>query len=300
MAISDLTITNSDLEGKKITDIVGDTLIGAPAENKAKFDAYSDVIKTRFNSLIDTLGEFLSSGGIGAGDLADCIKLILEDGTEYYVPKLDENNKIASKYIDDVSTEQKGLMSATDKTKLDTLLPTVSSISPVSNPPTSEAVYEAIGSISGVGYDWIVSQGTVDCNPVDAQLQPHRYAHWTYRKWNSGLAECMGYVIYNVQYWEQWGNLYYGTDYVNSTKRYYSYYYPTNLFKSGTNPSVVATAVTSELNSLDGSLDTAGVGIDGNTIGDNTKTPKMFVLRGTTGGTNKIFRINVHAYGVWK
>ena len=229
MAISNLTITNEDLDGKRISDIVGDTLVGTPAENKAKFDDYSEVIKTKFNDLIDELGMFLSSSGVGQGDLSDTVKLILENSAEYYVPKLNANNKIESKYIDDASSSVKGLMSAADKTKLDNLrMATTTLEHGILNPPTSGTVYDAIQNVSGIGSDitdYVIEQRTID----DPNLI------WTYRKWKSGVAECWGYTVEATKNCPSSRS--YGNAFWSETEMYY---FPSNLFIGSPAPKVTA------------------------------------------------------------
>lgn len=307
MAISNLTIRPQDLEGKKISDIVGDTLVGTPAENKAKFDDYSEVIKEKFNALIDTLGEFLSSSGVGAGDLSDTIKLILENGAEYYVPKLNANNKIESKYIDDASSSVKGLMSASDKAKMDTLAPAVNSVtSGTANPPTSNAVYDYVHSVVLGGNDYVVEKGNSRKGASSRGGSGDTYAsvYWHWRKWDSGIAECFGIAEYYVAAWEQWGGTYYGVADENNT--YYAFNYPDNLFVRGLDelasnepPIVIASGGTP---SGTANSDIMCVGISGSSsgIGTNTHTPKMYVMRPQAGATDTHYAIFVHAIGRWK
>lgn len=220
MAISNLTITTADLEGKKISDIVGDTLVGTPAENKAKFDDYSEVIKEKFNALIDKLGEFLSSSGVGAGDLSDTIKLILENGAEYYVPKLNANNKIESKYITDATTSDKGVVTLTDAVT-----------SGEAKPPTSGAVYSAIQTVAGVGAnirDYVIQYSFDVAYPSIT---------WSARRWESGIAECWGYTTEDIISCvdpNKYGNAYYSTE--------ETIYFPQHFFIGSPAPKVSATA----------------------------------------------------------
>lgn len=160
MALSDLKITNSDTHNKKISDIEGDTLIGTPADNKAKFDAYCELIKTRFNDLVDAINDgFVLSGG------------------EYVI------NPSA---IQDASSSNKGLMSAEDKAKLDQMLVQVGQVADgVLAPPTSDAVFDAIQRISGVApniNDYVVSYEK-DIIGTDDRT------YWDRRKWASGICE---------------------------------------------------------------------------------------------------------------
>ncbi len=51
-----------------------------------------------------------------------------------------------------------------------------------------------VGAINEVGTDYIVEQGTSGI--------------WTYRKWNSGIAECWGSVYAQKDCTTAWGNMY--------------------------------------------------------------------------------------------
>ncbi len=167
MALSDLKITNTDTQNKKISDIEGDTLIGTPADNKAKFDAYCELIKTRFNDLIDSINDgFVFSGG------------------EYVI------NPSA---IQDASSSHKGLMSAEDKAKLDQMLVQVAQVADgVLAPPTSDAVFDAIQTISGIApdiADYVESFTTVRRNDQNMAWGGATEVYWGIRKWHSGICE---------------------------------------------------------------------------------------------------------------
>lgn len=166
MALSDLKITNTDTQNKKISDIEGDTLIGTPANNKAKFDAYCELIKTRFNDLVDAINDgFVFSGG------------------EYVI------NPSA---IQDASSSHKGLMSAEDKAKLDQMLVQVGQVADgVLAPPTSGAVFDAIQTISGIApniADYIES--FTESTTVYSWGDGNAFSiFWDIRKWHSGICE---------------------------------------------------------------------------------------------------------------
>lgn len=77
-------------------------------------------------------------------------------------------------------------------------------------------IYKIVGitshdTKSGIAMDYIVEQGT--------------NGDWTYRKWNSGIAECWGTVSVNVTSYIAWGNQYYSSPYCTAT-------FPTDLFVS--------------------------------------------------------------------
>lgn len=161
MAISDLRITAEDTYNKKISDIEGDTLVGTPSDNKAKFDEYCELIKERFNDLVDSIN--------------DCFT---QNGSTY---------KINTSAINNASDSRAGLMTSADKEKLDEMLVQVAEVtSGLDNPPTSGAVWDAIQTIAGIGTniaDYVVSLETLTPSS-GSWLIP-----WRIRKWNSGVCE---------------------------------------------------------------------------------------------------------------
>ena len=174
MAIADLTITNEELEGKKISDIVGDTLAGTPAENKQKFDDYSDVLKEKFNDLIDELVNLSPQNNVLEGVQVNGIDLTVS-GKKVNIPLVASSND--------------GAMSIADKTKLDGLNKTFSVTSGGTGIPTSGAVYSAIQSVAGIASDtadYVVSyEENVEAADISGGFAPL----WRVRKWNSGLCE---------------------------------------------------------------------------------------------------------------
>lgn len=184
MAIADLTITNEELEGKKISDIVGDTLVGTPAENKQKFDDYSDVLKEKFNELIDELVNLSPQSNVLEGVQVNGIDLTVS-GKKVNIPL--------------ASTTNDGAMSTADKTKLDGLNKTTTVASGETGIPTSGAVHSAIQNVAGIASDtadYVVSYETMDA--------PNGFYTWEVRKWNSGFCEAWindytyGYVGNNI------------------------------------------------------------------------------------------------------
>jgi hypothetical protein len=169
MAIADLTITNEELEGKKISDIVGDTLVGTPAENKQKFDDYSDVLKEKFNELIDELVNLSPQNNVLEGVQVNGIDLTVS-GKKVNITLTTQSND--------------GAMSIADKTKLDGLNKTSSVTSGGAGIPTSGAVYSAIQDVAGIASDtadFVVS--------YDNWVEASDGTVWKVRKWDSGLCE---------------------------------------------------------------------------------------------------------------
>lgn len=223
MAIADLTITNEELEGKKISDIVGDTLVGTPAENKQKFDDYSDVLKEKFNELIDELVNLAPQSNVLEGVQVNGIDLTVS-GKKVNIPLTTQSND--------------GAMSIADKTKLDGLNKTTYVTRGGTGIPTSGAVYSAIQSVAGIASDtadFVVSYE----EDVEAAEYSEADVYWTVRKWNSGLCEIWS------KFETQWsdkavnakravGSMYVlnmgEDDSVDSINSFEGVYYPSNLF----------------------------------------------------------------------
>lgn len=185
MAIADLTITNEELEGKKISDIVGDTLVGTPAENKQKFDDYSDVLKEKFNDLIDELVNLSPQNNVLEGVQVNGIDLTVS-GKKVNIPL--------------TTTTNDGAMSIADKTKLNGLNKTTSVTSGGTGIPTSGAVYSAIQSVAGIASDtadFVVSY-------EEGVPSSDGFYDWKVRKWNSGLCEAWSDYTISIN-----GDLYY-------------------------------------------------------------------------------------------
>ena len=115
--------------------------------------------------------------------------------------------------------------------------------------------------------DWIVEEGTSSI--------------WTYRKWDSGIAECWGTLTQNITSWSQWGTLYEG---IAST---HTATYPNGLFTS--TPDFWA-------NSKGNSV---GAFIETFSVGSSTTTPQIYAVRPTTGNLGN-FNISISAKGRWK
>jgi len=174
MAIADLTITNEELEGKKISDIVGDTLVGTPAENKQKFDDYSDVLKEKFNELIDELVNLSPQSNVLEGVQVNGIDLTVS-GKKVNIPLTTQSND--------------GAMSIADKTKLDGLNKTSSVTSGGAGIPTSGAVYSAIQNVAGIASDTADYVVSYEVNVEAADMSMGLSPLWRVRKWNSGVCE---------------------------------------------------------------------------------------------------------------
>lgn len=117
--------------------------------------------------------------------------------------------------------------------------------------------------------DFVVEQGTSGI--------------WTYRKWNSGIAECWGRYSFSSKIDNPWGALYEST--------YQSVNYPSGLFKSGNTPVVTALAAGTTWSCM---LETSG-------RGSNTTTPTFYAVRAAAVSSAAVeFNINIKAVGLWK
>ena len=101
---------------------------------------------------------------------------------------------------------------------------------------------------------------------------------WTYRKWNSGIAECWGMYQYSTTGTTQWGNIYYNTPTASIA-------FPTSFF--------IETPVVSALqvaNGVQGMVAVSSV---------DTTTVKLYNVRGASTGSGTLI-FSVHAIGRWK
>jgi len=123
-------------------------------------------------------------------------------------------------------------------------------------------------SISGGGVtpdDYIVEQGTSGI--------------WTYRKWNSGVAECWGTSTKSNVSMSSWGSLYYGTIAADS--------FPSNLFLYAPNALMFARV-------------SGGNGWLTQTTNMTKSTTGIRYVIGVTNTTLSSVEIVTHAIGRWK
>ena len=125
----------------------------------------------------------------------------------------------------------------------------------------------AEGSAPIIVADYIVEQGTSGI--------------WTYRKWNSGVAECWGKHSFTITAWAQWASAW------ETNGTYASY--PTSLFIS--NPQLRC----QNLVCSDGS---ATASLEMYQGASNTRTPSMYLMRHTIGNANVTGYIDIYN-GIW-
>lgn len=117
--------------------------------------------------------------------------------------------------------------------------------------------------------DYIVEQGTSGM--------------WTYRKWNSGIAECWGGGTHNVTSWGTWGNVYEASPYKQVG-------YPSGLFIEA--PSVLNITP-------NGTGGITLLGYEVSTNGTKDISPVFYGLRGSTAASGTI-GFCIYARGRWK
>lgn len=122
--------------------------------------------------------------------------------------------------------------------------------------------------LPSVAVDYIVEQGTDGI--------------WTYRKWNSGIAECWGVMSVTVTSWTQWGGTYYSNPYNNYAN------YPNGLFVAS--PILTATPKGSSMDAW----------LISNTAGDASRTDAYYFGRGASVSGSNVKLIYFHAIGRWK
>ena len=106
---------------------------------------------------------------------------------------------------------------------------------------------------------------------------------WTYRKWNSGVAECWGAITWKSGNWIAWGNCYYSELYSPYTA------FPFNFIQT---PDVIAEYYP---DSTDGWL-----GLNVNNKSTAEKLGRFYVIRPESATANADLCISVIAKGRWK
>lgn len=138
---------------------------------------------------------------------------------------------------------------------------------------TTTQLYAPTGG-GGTGADYVTEQSTSGI--------------WTYRKWNSGLAECWGTTANRtVTSWTQWGGIYYGNPYNVRDS------YPGGLFISAPN-------CQAQIGTNDGGDMFLVKGSGSGTEGTSTYTPAFYPARGSSGSTGVTYTVSYYAVGKWK
>lgn len=123
----------------------------------------------------------------------------------------------------------------------------------------------------------------LDALKVDYIVEQGTSGIWTYRKWNSGIAECWGTHSWTITAWNGWGNIF--------ESNFSTASYPSSLFISA--PMLSA-------NNLPTSDGGATVSVEINQTGSASATPTMYLTRGTRGNTNVTGYVAITAKGRWK
>lgn len=128
----------------------------------------------------------------------------------------------------------------------------------------ASATADTAKSVTDSTTDFVVDEGTD--------------GDWTYRKWNSGIAECWGQHTQTITGTAGWGSIYYTTPTAQID-------YPTSLFiipptLSASNVSTVAQG---------------SVAVSGN----NATRCALYVVRGASAGSSSVI-FSVYAVGKWR
>lgn len=118
---------------------------------------------------------------------------------------------------------------------------------------------------SGGGADYITEEGTEGI--------------WTYRVWNSGVAECWGTLEQTITGWTTWGTLYEGTASTHTAT------YPNGLFSSA--PDFFANSKGTSQGYM---VETYG-------LGSATTTPQVYAVRPNNTGQTGTYRFSLYAVG---
>ena len=113
---------------------------------------------------------------------------------------------------------------------------------------------------------------------VDYVVEEGTSGIWTYRKWNSGIAECWGTYTLSYTSMASWGSMYYSQPYATIS-------FPTGLFVD------IPTANFTRVRGAEGWV--------GNTTMTKDEITNAYITRPTTAGANTSY-IDISAKGRWK
>ena len=116
----------------------------------------------------------------------------------------------------------------------------------------------------------------------DAVVEVGTDGMWTYEKRASGIAKCWGTLTITVSTWDAWGGMYEQSTGTPGVA------YPTGLFAA--TPQIYPSA--------SGSVGNAGIEFYGGNSA--TKTPTMFILRGSSTSSTATFEVYLLCIGRWK
>lgn len=142
-------------------------------------------------------------------------------------------------------------------------------------------------SLLGSGNITISGGGTSPADLADYVVDQGTSGIWTYRKWNSGIAECWGTTAArSTTSWSAWGGIYIAAPYNTQDS------YPSGLFIS--TPNCQATLNTSQGDFFLIKYSTS------NAAGSKDKTNAYYVARGTNGSSGTTYSISYYAIGKWQ
>ena len=127
--------------------------------------------------------------------------------------------------------------------------------------------------------EFIDSLNLTAANAVDYIVEQSTDGIWTYRKWNSGVAECWGKYTQTITGTTGWGSIYYTTPTAQID-------YPTSLFTDS--PTVNASNISS---ATQGSVAFSG---------NNATRLAVYVIRGASASSSSSVIYSIYAIGTWK
>ena len=131
--------------------------------------------------------------------------------------------------------------------------------------------------------DFVESLDISAVHAVDYVVEQGTEGIWTYRKWNSGIAECCGITPQTTLEYAAWGNVY-------EALLSEAILFPTNLFIAI--PSVIANAIPVSGAAIMATEFTAG-GVTA------TQAPRLYAIRPVT-ASGSIARAHIQVKGRWK
>lgn len=117
--------------------------------------------------------------------------------------------------------------------------------------------------------------------PIDFIVEQGTSGTWTYRKWNSGIAECWGQFAHTITGWQAWGSAYEGTP----GKQFFF-------------PGIFVSTPTWDARMISGSYSVISLAGYGTTTA--AQTAILYPIRPNAGGTPIDYVYGIKAIGRWK
>lgn len=132
--------------------------------------------------------------------------------------------------------------------------------------------------------DFVDSLDVTAIHAVDYVVEQGTEGIWTYRKWNSGTAECWGETSATTSFTAWTSPIYYGTTYSPNTN------FPTNMFIATPKLQVLLKATGSD----------CWMGTDSSSALNSTTTGRYYPIRVGSYSGQVTFIVRFYAIGAWK